>query len=154
MRSAKRQLVQRRRRRDDTLPGHDSFLDIVANLVGILIILVVVVGAQAGAALVPAAPSESTTASLQAKTEELAKQLETEKLKSLSLNDDRAKLEANIQTEELQAEEGNVLSEAQARAILDMRLQKLTGLERDKVQGEYEEVKKLIAELKAILESE
>lgn len=59
-----------------------------------------------------------------------------------------------VQTEELQAEEGNVLSEAQARAILDMRLQKLTGLERDKVQGEYEEVKKLIAELKAILESE
>jgi len=104
MRSAKRQLVQRRRRRDDTLPGHDSFLDIVANLVGILIILVVVVGAQAGAALVPAAPSESTTASLQAKTEELAKQLETEKLKSLSLNDDRAKLEANIQTEELQVQ--------------------------------------------------
>lgn len=59
-----------------------------------------------------------------------------------------------VQTEELRAEEGNVLSEAQAKAILDMRLQKLTGLERDKLQGEYTEIKQLIADLKAILESE
>jgi DNA gyrase subunit A len=46
------------------------------------------------------------------------------------------------------------LSEIQARAILDMRLQKLTGLERDKVKKDYEETMALIAELKAILESE
>ena len=59
-----------------------------------------------------------------------------------------------VQTDELRAEEGNVLSEAQAKAILEMRLQKLTGLERDKLQAEYEEIKKLIADLKAILESE
>ncbi|MEN0006882.1 MAG: DNA gyrase subunit A [Bacteroidota bacterium] len=50
--------------------------------------------------------------------------------------------------------EGNVLSEAQAKAILEMRLQKLTGLERDKVQAEYDELQKQIAHLKAILESE
>ena len=43
------------------------------------------------------------------------------------------------------------LSEIQARAILDMRLQKLTGLEIDKLKAEYEEVQKLIAELKEIL---
>lgn len=43
------------------------------------------------------------------------------------------------------------LSEIQARAILDMRLQKLTGLERDKLKQDYEELMKLIAELKAIL---
>lgn len=43
------------------------------------------------------------------------------------------------------------LSEIQARAILDMRLQKLTGLERDKIKSEYEELMKLIEGLKEIL---
>ena len=46
------------------------------------------------------------------------------------------------------------LSEKQARAILEMRLQKLTGLEREKVKQEYDELQQLIAKLKAILESE
>ncbi|RLD76629.1 MAG: DNA gyrase subunit A, partial [Bacteroidetes bacterium] len=41
--------------------------------------------------------------------------------------------------------------EIQARAILDMRLQKLTGLEREKLKNDYEELMKLIAELKKIL---
>lgn len=45
------------------------------------------------------------------------------------------------------------LSEIQARAILDMRLQKLTGLERKKVEDEYREIIKLIERLKAILKS-
>ena len=36
------------------------------------------------------------------------------------------------------------LSEIQAKAILDMRLQKLTGLERDKIKAEYEELMKTI----------
>jgi DNA gyrase subunit A len=43
------------------------------------------------------------------------------------------------------------LSDKQAQAILDMRLQRLTGLERDKIEEEYQELVKLIAELKAIL---
>lgn len=43
------------------------------------------------------------------------------------------------------------LSEKQAQAILDMRLQRLTGLEREKIENEYQELMKLIAELKAIL---
>ncbi len=43
------------------------------------------------------------------------------------------------------------LSEKQAQAILDMRLQRLTGLEREKIEEEYQELVKLIAELKAIL---
>ncbi|MCA1761701.1 MAG: DNA gyrase subunit A [Flavobacteriales bacterium] len=46
------------------------------------------------------------------------------------------------------------LSEIQARAILDMRLQKLTGLERDKVREEHNELMKLIEHLKSILDSE
>jgi DNA gyrase subunit A len=43
------------------------------------------------------------------------------------------------------------LSELQAQAILDMRLQRLTGLERDKIIAEYEEVLKEIARLSEIL---
>lgn len=46
------------------------------------------------------------------------------------------------------------LSDIQAKAILEMRLQRLTGLERDKIQNEYIEIKKLIEHLKAILASE
>jgi DNA gyrase subunit A len=46
------------------------------------------------------------------------------------------------------------LSEIQARAILDMRLQRLTGLERDKIKQEYEELMALIKRLKEILGSE
>ena len=45
------------------------------------------------------------------------------------------------------------LSEIQARAILDLRLQKLTGLERDKLKEEYDELMKTIAFLKNILEN-
>ncbi len=45
-------------------------------------------------------------------------------------------------------------SDRQAQAILDMRLQKLTGLERQKVLDEYEEVIKLIARLREILGSD
>ena len=56
-----------------------------------------------------------------------------------------------------QAKEGLMngfnLSEAQSQAILDMRLQKLTGLEVDKVVAEYKEMIKLISHLKGILEN-
>ena len=44
------------------------------------------------------------------------------------------------------------LSEVQAKAILDMRLQKLTGLERDKLRAEYDELMAFITDLKDILE--
>jgi DNA gyrase subunit A len=47
-----------------------------------------------------------------------------------------------------------MLSEIQAQAILDMRLQRLTGLERDKIIAEYEEVLKEIARLNEILASD
>ena len=44
------------------------------------------------------------------------------------------------------------LTEIQAKAILEMRLQRLTGLERDKIKEEYAELQKLIAYLKSILD--
>ncbi|MBC8344819.1 MAG: DNA gyrase subunit A [Candidatus Marinimicrobia bacterium] len=57
----------------------------------------------------------------------------------------------------IQAKEGLMnnfnLSEVQAQAILEMRLQKLTGLEVDKVVEEYKELIKVISHLKGILES-
>jgi DNA gyrase subunit A len=46
------------------------------------------------------------------------------------------------------------LSEKQAQAILDMRLQRLTGLEREKIEEEYAELVKLITHLRAVLENE
>jgi DNA gyrase subunit A len=45
------------------------------------------------------------------------------------------------------------LSEIQAKAILDMRLQRLTGLERKKIEEEYKEILKLIEKLRAILDN-
>ncbi len=46
------------------------------------------------------------------------------------------------------------LSEIQAKAILEMRLQRLTGLEREKIQKEYDEIQVLIARLNEILGNE
>ncbi len=46
------------------------------------------------------------------------------------------------------------LSERQAQAILDMRLQRLTGLERDKIEAEYAELQKLIAYYREVLANE
>ncbi len=46
------------------------------------------------------------------------------------------------------------LSERQAQAILDMRLQRLTGLERDKIEAEYAELQKQIAYFRAVLADE
>lgn len=43
------------------------------------------------------------------------------------------------------------LSEIQAKAILDMRLQRLTGLERDKIEAEYQELLRMIKEMTEIL---
>jgi DNA gyrase subunit A len=46
------------------------------------------------------------------------------------------------------------LTEIQARAIVEMRLRQLTGLEQDKLRAEFEEIEKTIARLKEILEDE
>jgi len=49
---------------------------------------------------------------------------------------------------------GVQLTEIQAQAILEMRLQRLTGLERDKILAEYDEIQRLIARLREILASD
>ncbi|WP_295918460.1 DNA gyrase subunit A [Anaerovibrio lipolyticus] len=50
--------------------------------------------------------------------------------------------------------EGFSLSEKQAQAILDLRLQRLTGLEREKIEEEYQEILKRIEWLKSVLADE
>jgi len=89
------------------------------------------------------------------KTPEEAKQ----KLMKGDFVDDKAKFWKafkpliDSQSEDFLPEDGNLLTEAQAKAILEMRLQKLTGLEREKVRTEYDELQKQIVDLKDILAS-
>ena len=59
----------------------------------------------------------------------------------------------DVQTASQRLQERFGLSEIQAKAILDMRLQRLTGLEREKIQNEYAEVIQTIERLRAILAS-
>ena len=61
---------------------------------------------------------------------------------------------ANVQSAKLQLTERFGLSDAQAQAIVDMRLRALTGLEREKLENEYQELMEKISELKAILADE
>ena len=58
---------------------------------------------------------------------------------------------ANVQIAKEELMQRFDLSDAQAQAIVDMRLRALTGLEREKLEKEYEELMKRIGELKAIL---
>ena len=61
----------------------------------------------------------------------------------------RAATDGNQAREQLVEKYG--FTDIQARAILDMKLQRLTGLERDKVEAEYQEIEKYISELREIL---
>ncbi|HIQ95765.1 MAG TPA: DNA gyrase subunit A [Candidatus Limivivens merdigallinarum] len=61
---------------------------------------------------------------------------------------------ANTQAAKTALMERFSLSDAQAQAIVDMRLRTLTGLEREKIENEYAELQKRIEELKAILADE
>jgi len=64
-------------------------------------------------------------------------------LKKLGLPEEQRRFAVTVQ-----------LSEKQAQAILEMRLQRLTGLERDKILAEYADIQRLIIRLKEILASE
>ena len=61
---------------------------------------------------------------------------------------------ANVAEAKTQLMERFGLSDAQAQAIVDMRLRALTGLEREKIENEYKELQARINELKAILADE
>ncbi len=57
-----------------------------------------------------------------------------------------------IQSDDLFPEDGNVMTELQAKAILAMQLSKLTGLEREKIRAEYDELLLKVEDLRGILE--
>ena len=61
---------------------------------------------------------------------------------------------ANVNEAKLKLMEVFNLTDAQAQAIVDMRLRALTGLERDKLEAEYKELQEKIAYLKSILADE
>lgn len=85
-----------RRRSQDQAPGEDSFLDIVANLVGVLIILVVVVGANAGSRIHKNAIGKVDQAELN-KLQEAYHQARDH---ALNLENDNHQLEARIRKEQ------------------------------------------------------
>ena len=64
----------------------------------------------------------------------------------------RGSKDANVAKETLKIDYS--FSEAQARSILDMKLQRLTGLERDKIENEYNTLKEIIKALNFILDNE
>jgi DNA gyrase subunit A len=72
---------------------------------------------------------------------------------SFNLSDNTASV-LNILSETGALSKTYNLSDVQAKAILEMRLSRLTGLERDKILNEYVEIKKTIDDLKALLASE
>ncbi len=117
-----------RRNSQDAQPGDDSFLDIVANLVGVLIILVVVVGANAGSRIHKIAISEVDKAELtdlEARHEKAGKH-------ASGLQADNHQLEARIRSEMLladarKAERDQLLVKvSQARSELASRKEKLS----------------------------
>lgn len=90
-----------------------------------------------------------------AKAKERAHILEGLKIAIENIDEIIALIKASPSTDAAQTQlmERFALSELQAHAILEMKLQRLTGLEREKIELELAELRKLIAELTAILES-
>ncbi|MDP7301750.1 MAG: hypothetical protein QGG09_01530, partial [Pirellulaceae bacterium] len=82
-------------------PGQDSFLDIVANLVGILIILVIVIGVRARDALLEAAPVADTEV-VHPNLAELTKDAETARRAANAVESDILDLEDKIKRQDLE----------------------------------------------------
>lgn len=106
--------MRRNSQASDTIGGADSFLDIVANLVGILIILVVVVGAQAKSAHQNSVPSSGLESELSEKQEQLESTLGLVDRMTL----DNRQLEADVRREQ-----------AATKSLADERHAKLMRLE-------------------------
>lgn len=127
--------------------GQDSFLDITANLVGILIILVVVVGAQAKQSWVHNQITPAETAQVQ----ELTEQIESTKLAAEKLTYDNHLLEAQADKE---AAFAKAMADRRQEMLVDNELMK-TKIEEMKSQlAEEEKVRFDDSVRKASLESE
>jgi hypothetical protein len=108
---------------DDALPGQDSFIDVVCNMVGILIVLVVIVGIRATAAKSPpaaakGAPVRATPAAYHAPTDSSLKALRDAELEALQAQREIA--EAVERVEDLAAQ--SVLVDAQRQQLTLLKL--------------------------------
>lgn len=116
--------MSRRRPQTDADPGSDSFLDIVANMVGILIILVMVVGVQAKDAFV----AQRTATASDAAPPEASDDASSETVKKAQEELDRAGREAlalKSEVDDLAATADSVQRETQSRFELRGRLQEM-----------------------------
>ncbi len=107
---------------DDEIPGGDSFMDIVANIVGILVLLVVVVGVRAGRDVVmpPEVISDDVEAiaSLESKLEEQLRQVRREQSEIAQLTGKVASTLGEVERREA-VREAAVLYNTKLRAELD-----------------------------------
>ncbi|HMO13728.1 MAG TPA: hypothetical protein PKD64_08230 [Pirellulaceae bacterium] len=126
------QKLQRRRAANqaaDATPGHDSFLDIVANLVGVLIILLVVVGTHAGTSLSATISQSASPVSVDLK--ELEQRLDRSRSRSVSLQLDAQRLDQLVAEEALAIEsltnsrQGLLIEIELAKSELANRMQQL-----------------------------
>ncbi len=126
--------MRHNRRQQDDGPGQDSFLDIVANLVGILIILVMVVGARAKDAWIETSPdgeptefqqlddevatSKKSTESLQRNYNELAAKVRLQKATVAARRAERQQIQLMIKAVEIELEkQRKQLGSADQRAL-------------------------------------
>lgn len=89
--------MSRKKHANDDSPGQDSFLDVIANLVGILIILVMVIGAHAAERFREAAEKEPTSAEMK----EVAKTTRKSQSIAAEVTAENIALEKRIQEEKL-----------------------------------------------------
>jgi len=121
-----------KRTSEDLAPGEDSFLDIVANLVGILIILVVVVGAHAGSQIHQLATSEVD----QSELNQIQQDHKLAQRHATALLSDNRQLENRIATERRLADlrklerDQLLLQVASANSVLNKRRQGLSAKHR------------------------
>jgi hypothetical protein len=106
----------------DDIPGGDSFMDIVANIVGILVLLVVVVGVRAGRAIIipeaVVAEDTETTAALQTKLSDIVRQAYAEQSEITELANKVVSAVGEVERREAMRESA-VLYNTTLRAELD-----------------------------------
>jgi hypothetical protein len=114
--------VTRRRRDENGAPGQDSFLDVVSNLVGILIILVMIVGARAKDAMRHVDPPALATPPIEAETPRQAALAARDELAALLESSQRQEIEVAYRRHE-RDRMLQVLAESQQ--VLDRELNQL-----------------------------
>ena len=142
---------RKRNQIDNDAPGQDSFLDIVANLVGVLIILVVVVGANAGSLLHSKTVAQEDLNELEQIKENFRNAAEN----ALNLEKDNHRLEQQILleqqiTNDRRTSRNRLLTEIQAvRRELEKRKSKLSA-EHQRIFDQQDELNRLSDELASL----